>query len=129
MKLLLALLALLSQTACSSAPEAGPDAVGHAVVFSCPDRDLLLTLEQDLEDLMAITPGVLEAHVGPRADVAVREGVTDVDYDVLLWVSFVDEHALQTYLVAPEHVALVGRYLPSLTRVTVFDAWIGRAVE
>lgn len=128
MKSPLALLMLLPLGACSSAPLAGHDAVGHVVVLAGGDSELLIAIERDLEDLLQQTPGVLEAHVGPRADVAARAGVTDVDYDVLLWVIFEDEAALQAYLVSPAHVALVERTLPHLTRLTVFDAWIGRAV-
>lgn len=112
--------------ACASPPSAGPDAVGHVVVLTLTDGAPAADLERDLEALLDATPGVLEARVGPRADIAVREGVTDTSFHVLLWVSFVDEASFQAYLVSPAHLALAERYGPHLEALRVFDAWIGR---
>jgi antibiotic biosynthesis monooxygenase (ABM) superfamily enzyme len=121
---LLPLLATLA--ACAGAPRAEHDAVGHVVVLTLTDGAPAAALERDLEVLMDATPGVLESRVGPRADIAVREGITDTSFQVLLWVGFVDEASFQAYLVSPAHQALVERYRPHLEALRVFDAWIGR---
>ncbi len=112
--------------ACSAAPSAGPEAVGHAVVFELTDPTRVADLDRDLEAVMRPTPGVLESHVGPRADVAVREGVTDTSFDLLLWVCFQDAAAMHSYLESPAHVAVVEQYGPSIRSVRVFDFWAGR---
>jgi len=112
--------------ACRSAAPPPADAVGHAVVFELTDPARASVLAAELRTLLAETPGLLEGSAGTRADVAVREGVTDTRFDVLLWTHFESVAAFRTYLEAPAHVQLVERFTPELADVRVYDAWTGR---
>ena len=120
------LLVPLLFSSCRGLGAAPPEGVAHVVLFELQDPERTGELVSALEDLVAVTPGVVDARVGPRADVNVREGLTDVDFDVLFWIHFDSPMAYDAYEISPPHVELVERFTPLLSGVRVFDAWTGK---
>lgn len=122
-------LSLAPLVACRGPAAVASTAIGHAVVFELNEPSAVAELHTALEELLAATPGLVEARVGPRADVAVREGLTDTSFDLLMWTHFADAEALLAYIESPRHVALVERFKPLLRRVRVFDIATGRGAQ
>lgn len=122
--LLLPLLACRATSAVASevasdGASAGPP-LSHGVFFTVADHEDVDDLVADCAALVAATDGVLAHAVGPRLTDLARP-INDQDFDVGLWLLFEDRAAHDAYQVSAAHLALIERWMATLTDVRVFD--------
>lgn len=117
------------QVGCNQAPHRFTDAYGGKSVHTAPLNHVVLISLQDPEDtaacladcraMLAKIDVVETLWVGTHFDTG-RLAVDD-GYDVGLCVGLRDENALQAYLDAPDHLALVEKWRPKAAGFRIFD--------
>ena len=122
---LLICLALFPLGACGALGSPPERLLAHDVFITLQDDSVEAceALAQDCRDSLSDIPSVLELDAGVRAPSQTRE-VNDIEYDVVLHVTFADVEGLEAYIVHPDHEAFVERMLPNVAAVRVFDSWV-----
>lgn len=96
-----------------------PGAINHVVLFTLQDPSQGEALQRDCAARLKHIPSVVAYACGEHVD-AGRQNV-DGDYTLGLFVSFQDMAGYKAYLVHPDHVALVEKWKPRFSEVTIYD--------
>lgn len=110
-----------SSNAGTTAPRPAP--INHVVFFKLTDAAKADALVVDCNKLLAGIPSVTSYFCGRHIDTG-RDSVDD-GYDVGLYVGFDSEEGYSSYLVHPDHLALVAKWGPDFAQVQVRDVYDG----
>ena len=101
--------------------------LAHNVFFSLEDSSAPAkkALVEDCHKYLAPIKGIVFYAAGVVADL--KRPVNDRDYDVALHIVFENRAALDKYMVAPKHLALIKKHKANWKKVRVFDSVVGGA--
>jgi len=105
---------------------AAPGRINHVVFFELENAAEAEALIAESLRLGAI-PGVTACYAGRHIDTG-RDTVLQ-DYDVGFFVAFDSEEDYASYVIHPDHVALVEKWRPRLTALRVYDVLDERGAE
>lgn len=120
-KLLLCCLAIACVQGCSQRqpPAPRPALISHVVLAELVDPTEAPQLIADCDLLLADIPGVTSYACGSHIDTG-RSSVL-ADYHVGLFIGFNSTDDYAVYVDHPQHVELLSRWKPRITRLRVYD--------
>ncbi len=105
---------------CDAMPRpARPALINHVVFFKLKSPATAEELIADCDDHLARIPGVVSYYSGKHFDV--RGANVDSDYDVALYVGFMNKDDYEDYLEHPTHIRIKSKWRPRLQWMRVHD--------
>jgi hypothetical protein len=89
------------------------------VFFRLHDPSNDAALIADCESMLAAIPGIVSFYAGKHIDTG--RATVDSNYDVGMYVGFMDEGAYARSVDHPSHLALVEKWRPRLQWLRVYD--------
>ncbi|MCA9279905.1 MAG: Dabb family protein [Phycisphaeraceae bacterium] len=96
-----------------------PAEVNHVVFMKLKDPSDRRDLLEDCREMTRQIPGITSVFCGSHLDIG--RGTVETDYDLCLYVGFIDTHAYEHYVDHPAHVGLVTEWKPKLEWLRVYD--------
>jgi hypothetical protein len=102
-----------------------PAVVHHPVFFTLHDPADRAALIADCDELLPVIPGVTAYACGVHFETG--RPVVDSNYDVGLYIAFDSSESYASYVVHPNHVLLIERWMPRVKSLRVYDITSDRA--
>ena len=96
-----------------------PAVINHVVFFKLQDPADADVLLADCESMLGQIPGVVALYAGRHIETG--RPTVDSNYDVGIYVGFMDEAAYAGYVEHPSHLELVKKWQPRLQWLRVYD--------